>query len=226
LVAEVHAADLAGAEALLAAGDELAALRRLRAIAATYEGLRDVTAETRRADELERSKEVRSLRSDEEWGRRYERQVLIRAATIGRRLDSVEPAPFVELVRILEPREILAAAAREGGRGDAGRRAVALAFTNLDFYIGRRLLVAGSWERARIAYQLALELKDDAAPTWYNLACAQARTGDDDDALASLARAVELGIALDRPLVEDPDLASLRGRPEIAALQARLARAP
>jgi poly(3-hydroxybutyrate) depolymerase len=226
LVAEIHAADLAGAEALLAAGDVLAGTRRLRAIAETYEGLVDVAALARRARELEKSKEARAAREDEDWGRRYERQVLTRAATIASRLQSDEPAAFPELVRYLNPREIVASASKEGARGDAGRRALASAFTQLDFYTARPFLVGGRYDRARIAYELALELRPDAAVSWYNLACAQARTGAANEAIASLRKAVDLGIRLERPIAEDPDLESLRGRPELAELAARASAPP
>ncbi len=58
----------------------------------------------------------------------------------------------------------------------------------------------------------------------YNLACAQARAGRPEDALASLARAVDAGWTAAEHTGQDPDLESLRGRPTFQALLARMER--
>lgn len=62
----------------------------------------------------------------------------------------------------------------------------------------------------------------------YNVACGRARLKQVDLALASLAKAVELGYAVDPGQFErlkgDPDLASLRGDPRYAAVVADAAR--
>ena len=54
----------------------------------------------------------------------------------------------------------------------------------------------------------ALQPKESAHP--YNLACAQARQGHEEQALASLTKAVELGYSDAAHAQEDDDLASLR----------------
>jgi predicted esterase len=61
-----------------------------------------------------------------------------------------------------------------------------------------------------------LQPKDPGHP--YNLACAQARQGHSEQALASLAKAVELGFGDAAHAQEDDDLASLRQLPAFAKL--------
>jgi thiol-disulfide isomerase/thioredoxin len=67
-------------------------------------------------------------------------------------------------------------------------------------------------------------LAPDAPDPLYNLACAEARAGRADDALASLARAVDAGWTAAEHTGQDPDLDSLRGRPAFQALLARMER--
>ncbi len=54
----------------------------------------------------------------------------------------------------------------------------------------------------------------------FNLACSYARTGDSANALRALDRAVTLGLD-DPKVLDDPDLASLRGDPAFAGVRAR-----
>ena len=51
----------------------------------------------------------------------------------------------------------------------------------------------------------------------YNLACSLALTGEHDDALTVLERAIELGYDDAEHLVEDADLASIRAAPRFQA---------
>jgi len=59
----------------------------------------------------------------------------------------------------------------------------------------------------------------------YNLACALARQGEADDALAALGQAVERGYADAHHMRSDPDLAALRKDPRFAALAKSAAQA-
>jgi hypothetical protein len=59
--------------------------------------------------------------------------------------------------------------------------------------------------------------------TRYNLACARARSGEIDAALAALAGAIDAGFADTRLLAEDADLAPLRADPRFAELVRRAA---
>jgi Zn-dependent protease len=56
----------------------------------------------------------------------------------------------------------------------------------------------------------------------YNIACAEARAGRDDEALAWIERAVEMGYHDGAAMASDPDFETLRSRPEFEALRGRL----
>jgi len=56
----------------------------------------------------------------------------------------------------------------------------------------------------------------------YNIACAEARAGHDDQALAWIERAVERGYRDGAGLASDPDFDVLRSRPEFEAIQGML----
>jgi tetratricopeptide (TPR) repeat protein len=73
------------------------------------------------------------------------------------------------------------------------------------------------WEAA-IAELTALHAEDPAsAGIAYNLACAEARAGRTDDALAHLASAIELHPPFATAAARDEDLASIRGDPRFPA---------
>jgi len=55
----------------------------------------------------------------------------------------------------------------------------------------------------------------------YNLACARARNGDSDGAIAALGRLADMGLAFDA--AADPDFAELSDAPDFLAVAARLA---
>jgi tetratricopeptide (TPR) repeat protein len=69
--------------------------------------------------------------------------------------------------------------------------------------------------------RLVTLLPDDALAR-YNLACSLALVGRDDEALEHLAAAFRLGYDDVAHMEVDPDLASLRGRPEFRALLDRV----
>jgi Zn-dependent protease len=56
----------------------------------------------------------------------------------------------------------------------------------------------------------------------YNIACAEARAGRADEALAWIGRAVEMGYYDGAAMASDPDLETLRSRPEFEAIRGRL----
>ncbi|MHC4470137.1 MAG: TPR end-of-group domain-containing protein [Planctomycetota bacterium] len=78
------------------------------------------------------------------------------------------------------------------------------------------------WAGAAMAYEDFLATFSYAAGPWYNLACCQARLGEPEKALESLERAVEKGYRDAGHAGRDPDLASIRERPEFKALCARM----
>ncbi len=85
------------------------------------------------------------------------------------------------------------------------------------------LQLARAGKLAEVEALLAQALGDvdlATAETHYNLACVRAILGRADEALASLAAAVELGFANHQHLRADPDLESLRDLPRFAELAA------
>jgi tetratricopeptide (TPR) repeat protein len=76
----------------------------------------------------------------------------------------------------------------------------------------------GDYAAAEREYRIILEITEDPRAR-YNLACALARQGRADEAMAELARAVELAPGRYKALAaRDEDLASLRGRPDFERL--------
>jgi mannose-6-phosphate isomerase-like protein (cupin superfamily) len=83
------------------------------------------------------------------------------------------------------------------------------------------LLAAGEVERARELLRDAVVRHPGHAALRYNLACAEARLGAPDEALAHLARALELNPELAETARTDADLAAVRDDPRFAALVSR-----
>lgn len=72
------------------------------------------------------------------------------------------------------------------------------------------LFAGKDYAQAQKVLRQILDLDSENAVAWYNLACAQARLGQDKDALDSLAKAVRNGYQDAKYMAQDPDLASLR----------------
>jgi tetratricopeptide (TPR) repeat protein len=84
--------------------------------------------------------------------------------------------------------------------------------------LGEVLHQLGDYAGAERQYRLVLASREDARAR-YNLACALARRGRGDEAMAELKRAVELAPERYRKMaVADEDLASLRGRADFEGL--------
>jgi tetratricopeptide (TPR) repeat protein len=79
------------------------------------------------------------------------------------------------------------------------------------------LFAAGEFAEAKRRLEDALERYPDGAGLIYNLACAEARLGEQDAALEHLARAVELSDQFAEYARGDDDLASLRDDPRFPA---------
>lgn len=78
----------------------------------------------------------------------------------------------------------------------------------------------GEYDRAIEAWQKSLEMDGNSGSATYNIACAKARKGDTNGALASLALAIERGYGGADHMREDDDLESLRGDPRFQELLA------
>ena len=223
LIERLFAEDLAGAEGQLAAGAGPDALRRFRAVADTFRGLMDVAAVERRAAALDADPAVRRAIEQETRAAGFEQSARLRlAGALARLRDSETVPPLARLEADLDLRRLLDLAAETGPRGSAARRVLAAVRAHFGFYLVRDLFAAGDHARAVPALRIATRVAPDDAALWYNLACAQARTGRPADALASLDRALDLGLPRPTQLETDPDLASLRAD---AAFASRVERA-
>lgn len=80
------------------------------------------------------------------------------------------------------------------------------------------LLTQGKYEQAERRCLAAVRLLPQAPEAYYNLACAQARQGKREQAMRSLARAVENGFRQSEWMSKDPDLENLRVDPQFASL--------
>jgi tetratricopeptide (TPR) repeat protein len=115
----------------------------------------------------------------------------------------------------------------------AGRRDEAIAALEKSAGLGARdyitwhqlivaTLGADRLEKAVAHATRATELFPMVAATHYNLACAHARSGAAEPALAALEAAIRAGFSDRRGMEADPDLESLRGHPRFAALLGQL----
>jgi tetratricopeptide (TPR) repeat protein len=83
-----------------------------------------------------------------------------------------------------------------------------------DFFAAEKHRAAGDYEAYLAELQDAAARRPDHPATLYNLACAEALAGRDDDAVAHLSRAFELRPELADMAGDDADLATLRERPD------------
>jgi predicted esterase/tetratricopeptide (TPR) repeat protein len=217
--------EMSAAEALAVAGDALAAGRRFTQIGETFLGLgpqETLNRAARRARELLSSSAAKSSVKEEKAAEKYESQMFRRVGEAAARLRAAEsPVAVGELRHLLGTEEAERRRDAGGILGAAAVRALAAIQVQLGFYLAQELFAARDYRRAVPGLQLATELDPDNSFLLYNLACAQARSGLPEGALASLERALDLGLAQPTQLATDADLATLRDRPEFARLLAR-----
>ena len=221
VIDELYARDLAAARTLEAEGDLLAARRRYGTIVRSFRGLTDVAAPEREAARLEGSREVKRARKEERRWREFEARTRQRFADAYAWLQNGEEVPTTAELRIaLGLRSLEKHAAVPGIEGVTGRRLLSALYAETSYYVGPPLLREGRWQAAAAALTVATEVYDgwgSAAPTFYNLACALARSGDRHPALEALERAVAEGFRDAEHLRSDPDLYSLH---DLAGFQA------
>ena len=96
--------------------------------------------------------------------------------------------------------------------GLAAQQCLGTAYASLSFYIPRELTAQENFAGLAISYELALKIRDGSPVIWYNLACAQARLGRGDEAMAALDQALDRGFNQPDLMRTDSDLDSLRER--------------
>lgn len=218
VVAEAWSHDVAVARELETDGKVLDAGRRWQAIERTFEGLREVSTAREAANRLARSEAFREALKAEERADaralRYDREILPR---LGAAFAAGAVPSYEKLVRDLEIERLEATVERGGAEGIAAKRTLFELTTQTSFYIYRELVAAERWRDAETALRVAVRTAPQAPHIRYNLACAEALQGNVEAALESLDAAVALGFADSALLRTDPDLASLRAKPEAAA---------
>jgi adenylate cyclase len=70
--------------------------------------------------------------------------------------------------------------------------------------------------------QRALALDPDEPTLLYNMACIHSLTGNSDDAVSSLERALDAGLSVGEWLEQDSQLDSIRGHPRYPAILERV----
>ena len=86
-------------------------------------------------------------------------------------------------------------------------------------FAGGSLLAQGDEQAARAEFQKGIETYPDAWQGYYNLACAEARMGNRDEALANLRRAAEIDPEVVRKYApDDEDFASIADDGEFLAI--------
>jgi predicted esterase len=219
LIESLYAADLAAADALAAEGRDLDAARSLRATERTFEGLRNTSAVTQRAETLEASPAYREELADEKrWDAFEAAYVRETGATLARfRVSQISP-PVAQLSRELRIPEMLSRGSKPGIEGLTARRALQSPYTALSFYLPRDFLAEKRWGHLATSLETALLIREDNAVAWYNLACARAQTNHPRAAVEALQRALEEGFNQPALLASDPDLDPLRKRKDFKVL--------
>ena len=78
------------------------------------------------------------------------------------------------------------------------------------------------WDATTGRLRRKMMLEHEEPGIAYNIACAEARAGRADEALAWIERAVEMGYRDVKAMASDSDLETLRSRPEFEAICDRL----
>ncbi|MEO7793263.1 MAG: hypothetical protein ABIV06_00705, partial [Thermoanaerobaculia bacterium] len=131
------------------------------------------------------------------------------------------PVAIGELRHLLAVDETLRQRDAGGIGGAAALRVLGAIQVHIGYYLTQDLFAASDYRRAVPGLTLVTEIFPENSFMLYNLACAQARSGLAESALASLALALEHGLAQPQQISTDADLASLRERPEFSRLVER-----
>ena len=212
-------AELERARALEASGALLPAQRAFENAAATFDGLAPVADARREAARLAALPGVKTASREERRWDGYEQTWLRQLGDAFDQLLRADPpltaVAFRAAVRLDDLREHTQA---KGYEAVVGRRLLETLATQTGFYMARDLLAKKDHLRALATLSVATEAVPTRPSSWYNLACAQARTGMRRQALDSLERAVKEGFQDRARMAADEDLASLRQEPRFKAL--------
>jgi tetratricopeptide (TPR) repeat protein len=223
LMNRIYDQEVAAARGLEKAGRGLEALWRYQTISRSFGALRDIREVVHKVGELERDRAVISEGKDRQhwdaWDRRYSSRLAKGNSQI---LGPTANPSRRQLLGTFGINDLKKRAEKEGYQGIVAQRILERIWTHTSFYITRDLLAQKRYREALTTLSIAVEIRDDNSFTWYNLACAAARSGAKLEALEALEEAVELGYRNLRHITQDDDLRSLRKDPRYLALIASL----
>jgi hypothetical protein len=214
LIERMFSTMMADAAADERAGRVLDAYWLYAALAKDFSGLHDVSVCERKAQQLERTREVRqavgdlNASVDKQAGLEARIGQLARAAAAGEESD---PATAGLLAALTDARKQADRSDRPAD-GMAARRALASSWVQFD-EAASRAIARGSFAQAAVFYRAMARIRPENARVEYDLACACARGGSRKEAIDALRRAVTKGFADRNLMAGDPDLESLRGEP-------------
>lgn len=226
----LHREALVGARAREESGDAIGALDDLEQALRDFDGLVDLAETGARVARLSADPEVkRGLQSNRRWIRHEDRERGRLAATM-RRMESAgadrsgRDAGLRELRRQIVAIEA-DAASTEGARREAGRRLLTFV-SSVGYERGVVAYQDDRLERAALFFEIALQAAPGSVGLHLRLAAAQARLERPAEALASLTRAVELGLTDAARLRDEPAFEAFAGDARFAALLARIEASP
>ncbi len=209
--------DIERARALEAAGNAAGASVLYANVAEDYRGLADVAAASARAATLGAEPAVRKAL---EQARARDESNSRAIASLAQKLEAAARAPDLPLARTVAA-ELGIASLRKRAASSAepedrlvAERTLATLRAQASFYLPERLMDEGSYDRARMVLNVAIEIDADDPRVYYNLAGAEARAGEPRRALKDLQRALDKGFRHFEYFDEDEDFAKLRADPE------------
>lgn len=201
---------LARAKEREAGGELLEAQREYASIARDFASLRDVSAASGRASDLQKDSRSQKLLAAEQ-------KRLMAEESEQRRIDDVlafsqaNVVPISALVRDLRINE-LKKRAQSADREDASsaERLLASIFGRTSYSFAGEALEKKEYSRAIYFLTVATEVRPESPFAWYNRGCGWARAGNRKKALDDLRIAVEKGFHDRAQMEKDPDLVSLK----------------
>jgi tetratricopeptide (TPR) repeat protein len=223
LMNRIYEQELTAARELEAAGRGLEALWRYQTISRSFGALRDIREIVHKVGDLERDRAVISEGKDRQHWDAWERRYSARLAKGNSQVLSPTANPSRrQLLGAFGINDLKKRAAKEGYQGVVAQRILERIWTHTSFYMTRDLLAQKRYRDAMTTLSIAVEIHDDNSFTWYNLACAAARSGAKIQALEALEKAIELGYRNLQHITQDEDLRSLRKDPRYLELIASL----
>jgi predicted esterase len=216
LAAKLFAASLARADALSASGRLAQAWAAYAHAAEDGRGLVDVAPAETKAASLGASAEVRRAVRDAADRDERDRAALRR---LSQKIQAAARDPEIPAAAAISAELGIPALKHRAASGApeerlSAERLLANLRVETSFYLPEDLLARGDAAHARLLLSVAAEIDPDDPRIDYNLAGADARTGQTRRARRELERAVEKGFHRFDLLDQDPDFASLRTDPE------------